>query len=647
MKKLHRIFMVLFISALLTACSTSDDDIMNVTPTGETTTYDLSAVADPGISGTATFIENDDNSVTIDLALQGTPQNGSHPAHIHLNSAAEGGDIALTLGTVVGATGKSTITVSALDNGTQITYEQLLDFDGYINVHLSANDLGTIVAQGDIGENELTGNTKIYNLNEADVEGISGTATFEERKNGEALATLQLDNTPDGGMHPAHIHANTAVEGGDIIFSFNPVNGTSGMSKTNVAELDNGTAFRFDDIMNVNGYINVHLSAEDLGTIVAQGDIGENELTGVSKVYNLNEVAIEGISGTATFEQRKNGDALATLQLDNTPNGGMHPAHIHANTAVEGGDIIFTFTPVDGNSGMSKTNVSSLDDGSAFGYDDVMDVNGYINVHLSADDLGTIVAQGDIGQNELTGERKIYDLNEVAVAGISGTATFEERKNGDALATLQLDNTPDGGMHPAHIHSNTAVEGGGIIFTFNPVNGTSGMSKTNVSGLDDDSAFGYDDVMEVDGYINVHLSANDLGTIVAQGDIGQNELTGQSKTYQLSEKDVPGISGTATFEERKNGEALATLQLQNTPPGGSHPAHIHENTAAEGGDIIFTFNPINGTSGMSKTNVASLDDDTAFGYDDVLEVDGYINVHLSAEALNIIVAQGDIGENAQ
>ncbi|HSI69429.1 MAG TPA: hypothetical protein VK941_04290, partial [Gillisia sp.] len=181
----------------------------------------------------------------------------------------------------------------------------------------------------------------------------------------------------------------------------------------------------------------------------------------------------------------------------------------------------------------------------------------------------------------------------------------------------------------------------------NPVNGTTGMSMTNVSALDDETVFGYDDVMEVDGYINVHLSADDLATIVAQGDIGQNELTGEAKTYTLNSKDVPGINGTATFEERMNGEALATLNLDNTPPGGEHPAHIHMNTAEEGGGIIFTFMPVNGTTGMSMTNVAALDDETAFGYGDVLEVNGYINVHLSAEDLETIVAQGNIGANEE
>lgn len=44
---------------------------------------------------------------------------------------------------------------------------------------------------------------------------------------------------------------------------------------------------------------------------------------------------------------------------------------------------------------MSVTNVSALNDGSDYIYDDVPKVDGYINVHLSADNLGTIVARGE------------------------------------------------------------------------------------------------------------------------------------------------------------------------------------------------------------------------------------------------------------
>jgi hypothetical protein len=516
------LFILLF-SGLFFACNDDDEPMMPMpNPTGNATTYQLGPVSNPSISGTAEFVENDDNTVTINLQLSGTSTGGMHPAHIHFNTAAEGGDIALSLGMVDGSTGMASVTVDALDDGTPISYSGLLNFDGYINVHNSMQDLGTLLAQGDIGQNALTGESKVYQLGSVDVDGIMGTATFRERENGEALAQIMLENTPDGGMHPAHIHLNTAAEGGAIAFSFNPVDGTSGMSMTNVAELDNGDSFGYSDILGFDGYINVHLSMDDLATIVAQGDIGQNELTGMTKTYMLGEKDVAGISGTATFSQRVNGETLGEIMLENTPDGGMHPAHIHLNTALEGGAIAFSFIPVDGTSGMSKTNIATLDDGTAITYEELMDFDGYINVHLSMEELATIVAQGDIGQNELTGESTTYNLREVDVPGISGTAEFKERANGSTLAIIMLENTPEDGMHPAHIHNNSAEMGGPIAFTFNPVDGASGMSMTNIMMLDDDTPITYEELLTYNGYINVHLSMEQLATIVAQGNIGSN-----------------------------------------------------------------------------------------------------------------------------
>ena len=110
---------------LITSCSSDDDSgtLPPIVDPGDSTTYQLNSVSDPSISGTATVIDNNDNTITVELDLQNTPSGGMHPAHIHFNTAAEGGDIAITLGTVDGSTGMSSVTFSALDDGTSITYE--------------------------------------------------------------------------------------------------------------------------------------------------------------------------------------------------------------------------------------------------------------------------------------------------------------------------------------------------------------------------------------------------------------------------------------------------------------------------------------------------------------------------------------------
>lgn len=379
----------------------------------------------------------------------------------------------------------------------------------------------TMTSCGD-DDDKTTDNNVSYNLDEKSDSGVSGDIEFVELENGKIQAVILLSGTSSGNTHPAHVHMNSAALGGDILVSLTPVAGATGSSVTIFDKDDNGNSITFAQIDNLDAYVNVHKSASELNVIVAQGDIGTNRLTGESKTYNLEERAVEGISGTITFKERKNGNTLAEIDIDGTPEGGVHPAHIHMNSAAESGGILVSLTAVDGTSGTSFTDIKVTDSGEAFDYTDIMTSNAYVNVHLSETELGTIVAQGDIGTNELTGEDETFNLNEKDAPGISGEITFAERKDGSILATIQLTGTPNGGVHPAHIHENDAATGGPIAVSFNPVDGTTGTSLTSIKTLDDGSSMNYQLLKSFDGYVNVHLSANDLGTIVAQGNIGIN-----------------------------------------------------------------------------------------------------------------------------
>ncbi|MFP4291701.1 MAG: CHRD domain-containing protein [Cyclobacteriaceae bacterium] len=639
-----RVFTILSIFALFFACE-EDEVEPDLLPEYENSiTYTLDETNDSEVNGYIVFGELDNGDIRADLFIEGTEAGNTHPAHIHANSIVETGDITIPLESVDGATGRSTTTI------TDLTYDELLDYDGHVNVHLSENDL-TVVAQSDIGSNVLTGNSTSYDLDERDVEGISGSILFEERRNGSTKATITLEGTPEGGSHPAHIHMNTAVESGPIVVSFAEVDGTTGLSISDVEAFDDGTDLTYEEIIEYDGYVNVHLSPDELSTIVAQGDIGQNELTGNSTVYDLDEEDVEGISGTATLSERLNGETLVVIELEGTPDGGTHPAHIHMNTAAEGGGIVVSFNPVDGSTGISRTNVTNFDGeegapGDPVTYEDLIAYDGYINVHLSPEDLGTIVAQGDIGENVLTGESVVYDLAERDVPDISGTVTLFQRQSGNTLAVVDLEGTPEGGEHPAHIHRNTAAEGGGIVISFTPVDGTTGMSETTIRAFDDGTAVSYSDLLEYDGYVNVHLSDEDLGTIVAQGDIGENDLTGDSVSYALAAVGESGVSGSATFFERVNGTSLVVLDVEGTTAGNTHPAHIHFNSVEEGGRIAISLNNVDGATGMSRTQVDERDNNTEITYSELLEFDGHINIHLSPENLSTIVAQGNIGANA-
>jgi Cu/Zn superoxide dismutase len=276
MKKLLKSFVtgLLLTTGLVYLSGCSDDEVAPKL-TGDSKTYELSPVSNPAISGTVTFAEREDEQVVVTIQLTGTDANATYPAHIHANTAAAGGPIVLDLTSVSGADGKSETVVSALNDGTSITYEDLLAFDGYVNVHLSESDLGTLVAQGDIGQNELTDEQKVYTLTPVIDPAVAGTATFIKRTNGKALVVVALTGTQPG-TYNSHIHTNTIAQSGSIVLNLKAVDGTTGMAKTSVDTLNNGTPITYDELLNFNGYLNVHSGSSFLG----QADIGQNELTG-------------------------------------------------------------------------------------------------------------------------------------------------------------------------------------------------------------------------------------------------------------------------------------------------------------------------------------------------------------------------------
>ena len=294
----------------MASCSSNDNEepIAEAQLTGKSKVFALSALTNSDVSGTATFLEYDDNSTGIKLDLQNTVAGSSHPAHIHFNTAAEGGEIKITLSPVDGTTGKSSKNIKTKDDGSAITYDELLNYNGYINIHLSTTDVATVISQGDIGQNELTGRLKEYSLATKDVAGIDGVAKFYERVNGTTLGVVVLNNPNPAGSYPTHIHAGVAGTSGPIILGLNNVDGATGKSKTQITKLNDGTDLPYTEIKNLDAYINVHKSTADIATIVAQGNIGINDgQPTVAKNYNVtNNGASAYIFNNAAFTNAEN-----------------------------------------------------------------------------------------------------------------------------------------------------------------------------------------------------------------------------------------------------------------------------------------------------------------------------------------------------
>ncbi|MDP1623301.1 MAG: hypothetical protein Q8M08_13290 [Bacteroidales bacterium] len=204
------------------------------------------------------------------MALTGAPS-GTHPAELRMNSAVEGGAVVIALNPVNAAGSSSTVT-------TAKTYDQLIVYDGFIQVLKSISEPDVILAQADIGGNLITTTNKTYTLDTIGAFGVFGTSLFEKRVNGNTLLTITLLGTITGETYPATINLGSiqTIGGGPVTKSLGNVDGTNGKSFTNIRKLDSGLDITYDNWLVYDGYINIYQTSVSLANTICHGDIGSN-----------------------------------------------------------------------------------------------------------------------------------------------------------------------------------------------------------------------------------------------------------------------------------------------------------------------------------------------------------------------------------
>lgn len=234
------------------------------------TTYNLKVKDILGVTGTVTFTGISNSTTTIDIVLTNAPS-GIHPAELCMNSAVEEGTVVIVLNPV-DASGKSSTAV------TSMSYNQLIAYDGFIKVLNNSAEPNVILAQGDIGGNVITTTNKTYTLNNIGTFGVSGTALFEQRINGNTLVTITLAGTIAGDVYPATINLGSiaSVGGGPVVKILNNVDGTIGKSYTNIRKLSSGIDITYNNWLVYDGYINIYQASINLTNIICQGNIGSN-----------------------------------------------------------------------------------------------------------------------------------------------------------------------------------------------------------------------------------------------------------------------------------------------------------------------------------------------------------------------------------
>jgi hypothetical protein len=146
----------------------------------------------------------------------------SHPAHIHSGSCAELGevvypltDVALPAGEMMGADGGHPVE-SSDTNLPDVSLQDILGGQYAVNVHLSADEIGTYIACGNIGgvvdaRENGDGQEISVGLAELNDSGYVGVAWLGDDGNGGTNVGLTLINLDEMGGHDMSSMATPAA----------------------------------------------------------------------------------------------------------------------------------------------------------------------------------------------------------------------------------------------------------------------------------------------------------------------------------------------------------------------------------------------------------------------------------------------------
>jgi len=129
----------------------------------------------------------------------------------------------------------------------------------------------------------------------------------------------------------------------------------------------------------------------------------------------------------------------------------------------------------------------------------------------------------------------------------------------------------------------------------------------------------------------------------------ESDLTGNETTYALLSGSTYPVHGNVIFKEKKDGTTLVRVELSGTEGELKHPVHLHLGAiASPDADIAALLNPVFGKTGISETTLGQLADESAISYQELLQLDACVKIHLSSSGpdKNVILAGGNIGAAA-
>lgn len=150
--------LMLFLIFSISLSSCEKKDVATTTSSLRTKEIILNPTAGNAQSGKAVIAENADHSFNVNITLQSTVKDTVMIMHIHNGSITSPGTIAIPLTNITGtANGQATGTTLNITSATSATgatvpvsYDNVITYAGYFNIHYSAAQIANVVANGNI-----------------------------------------------------------------------------------------------------------------------------------------------------------------------------------------------------------------------------------------------------------------------------------------------------------------------------------------------------------------------------------------------------------------------------------------------------------------------------------------------------------------
>lgn len=212
----------------------------------QSVTYPVSAVDGSGVDGVVTLADFGADTTVVVVSLQGLSADGVHPAHLHAGDCGSGGGIVVPLADVEGADGLGVSLVAT-------PFADIVDGDHYLNVHLSPENLGVIVACGEVGQgaeasagavsaeraegqadaeparpeefDELR--TASFGVFPVEGSGVNGVLQVTEQQEGGLRLVMSLTGIERGERYPVAVYAGDCGPDRELVLELEPVGGGS------------------------------------------------------------------------------------------------------------------------------------------------------------------------------------------------------------------------------------------------------------------------------------------------------------------------------------------------------------------------------------------------------------------------------------